>query len=188
MYAADYHETTPATVNRKSGFSWVFVLWQNKYFPEPVTTNATPVLLCPSQKPQTFNLSGNNFYGIIVPPGSSPWDLTFKLGNTVNSKDENLTTTTYASAATFLMGGDSCIDYGKASPLDFYQFYFFTPDTDSTGLFRAHARHERRGNFFFLDGHVQKLSSKQMVGNYGTVDGQGAFLPGAVDERPPILY
>ena len=188
LYATDFKETTPAVVNRKSGFSWVFVLWQNKYLPEPASTNTTPVVLCPSQKPQSFNLSGNNFYGIIVPPNSSPWDLTFKLGNTVTSKDENLTTMTYASAATFLMGGDSVIDFGPGDPQNFYQFYFFLPDTDSTGLFRAHVRHDRRGNFFFPDGHVQKLSKKQMVGNYGTVDGQGAFLPGAINERPPVLY
>jgi prepilin-type N-terminal cleavage/methylation domain-containing protein/prepilin-type processing-associated H-X9-DG protein len=189
MYASDYRETTPATVNRQSGFSYAFVLWQNRYFPQPVTTNAIPVLICPSQKPQGWlNFSGNNFYGIIVPPDSVPWNLTFKLGNTVNSIDENLTSTTYASAATFLMGGDSVIDYGRADPENFYQFYFFLPDTDSTGLYRAHVRHNLRGNFYFPDGHVQSLSKKQMVGNYGTVDGKGAFLDGAIDERPPLLY
>jgi prepilin-type N-terminal cleavage/methylation domain-containing protein/prepilin-type processing-associated H-X9-DG protein len=188
MYAADYKETTPATVNRKSGYSWVFVLWQNNYFPQPQDTNSTSVLLCPSQKPLTFDFSGNNFYGIIVPPDSSPWNLTFKLGGNVTSIDENLTTATYASAATFLMGGDSVIDYGLGDPTDFWQFYFFLPDTDSTGLYRAHVRHSKRGNFFFPDGHVEKLSKVQMIGNYGTVDGTGAFLAGAIDDRPPLLY
>ncbi len=192
MYTLDFNNSTPAVVNRKSGYSWVFVLFQNKYLPQPGEGSypngiggSRMVAYCPSQKPQEFNQSGNNFYGIRLPPNSVPWDLTFKITGRVDSIDENLTRAGYNSVSSFLMAGDTVTDFA-GQPDDMWQFYFFLPDSSSN--FKAHVRHNKRANFLFGDGHVQLLSKQQLVGNYPADDGTGMFVPEAINERPPKRY
>jgi prepilin-type N-terminal cleavage/methylation domain-containing protein/prepilin-type processing-associated H-X9-DG protein len=192
MYASDFADQTPAVVTRlrnapeqspDNGWSWIFLLWYYKYFPHS-GSNSQGVLACPSQKPISWNGSGQNFYGIRVPPDSGPWDLHYKLSGTVSARDEDGQTADMGPPGTFLMMGDTVLTL-DSSDEDRVQFYFFIADFDS--IYKMHVRHNKRGNFLFGDGHVEPLSKARLVGNYPSITPSNNIVAEAIDERPPHL-
>src|SRR5438876_488467 len=188
MYANDFKDQTPAVVTRHTGqpdngWSWCFLLWNDKYFP-PGSTNLQGVLSCPSEKPIYWDVSGNHFYGVRIAPDSGPWNLRYQLGGTVTSKDEDLQAANMGPPATFLMMGDT-VYAQKGSDEDRKQFYFFIPDFDN--YYRMHVRHNKRSNFLFGDGHVEGISKTRLVGNYPSITPSNSIVAGAVDDLPPQL-
>jgi prepilin-type processing-associated H-X9-DG protein/prepilin-type N-terminal cleavage/methylation domain-containing protein len=188
LYGNDFKDKTPAIVTRDikqpdNGLSWVYLLWANNYFP-PGATNSKGVLSCPTEKPVTWDDSGNHYYGFRVAPESTEWNMRYTLVGNVSSIDDNGTTATMGSPATFLMIGDSVIsEPGGGEDRD--QFYFFIPDSPT--IYKMHIRHNHRGNYLFGDGHVETLGKIQLIGKYPSITPSNAIDPGAIDDLPPQL-
>jgi muconate cycloisomerase len=74
-----------------------------------------------------------------------------------------------------------------------FQNYYWDTWTDPPGAREAvHLRHNRRGNFWFADGHVESLGRGELLGKYGTIDNDPAdvyrgFQVIDLDETPGSL-
>ena len=152
------------------------------------------IFLCPSHPPRGWNapLSLSTWgtehtwsYGMRGP--SSGWEgYSIADGNTVRQRVTNLD---YGPPSSFLYIADSILNFPFPDSGRHKQRYYFVPwfgnPIDNNAV---HIRHGDSGNFLFADGHVVPLSREDLVGNYGTVDGQFSFIDSAIDDLTPAKF
>ena len=166
IYAHDYAAKVMLDSFSGAPNTWGFLLSSN-------TDLRTPdAFVCPAYKPFKFEFkfdSWVNIYGIRLDPptnrtsgGSRTKRLFFKT-DCVPQPYEYLH---FADTTSQAQGGYTA-----------WQYYYFRV---SSQLRMVHARHARRANGWFLDGHVeacsqQRLESLGINGEYGTDAAQGYF-------------
>ena len=137
---------------------WPKMLYDDGIVETP-TVGASSIFVCPSGTPTVFDaLYGYaKTYGMRREQGNGP----FRIASSLIAS-YHLPSSSYGSPTEFLLLGDTM----KNDPVgSTEQKYYFNPH--EVGTAPVHLRHNKRGNFWFADGHVGTLIKSDLVGNYG---------------------
>lgn len=166
------------------------LLFDGKYLPTP-KPGGPSVLLCPTQKPQTWPSALDEIWQWGAHYGMR-WDdySPFRiLGNRVKTSGVGplaYPVRQWSPPVEFLFMGDTVWDDVTKIPFGQYRIQNYTFNT-TAGIpgdrVAVHLRHARHGNFLFGDGHVESLIKQQLLGRYGSPDGSVfGFTSNAIDE------
>ncbi|MCC7518544.1 MAG: prepilin-type N-terminal cleavage/methylation domain-containing protein [Verrucomicrobiae bacterium] len=189
MYANDYNGTGPFIYEYAPvDMHWMTRLITSGYVADPGTGQAN-LFLCPSQKPRSWTVAADRdfAYGMRLPDvasGLNPFAGAFTIAraSVITLDPPLLGTRDFGPPDGFLYIGDSVMNHPGAPSLDRRQRYYFRPYSAGAYADAVHLRHNRRGNFLFGDGHVASLSKQDLVGKYGDLSGNNAFIAEVVDE------
>lgn len=135
-----------------TGDHWAEILYSNDYCQTP-TGGQSSIFVCPSWAPKTFYSEGYT-YGIRRESSRSPFKITGASVTCVDGLD-------WGSPSKFLFVTDT---FSSATDQQRFEYYY-------AGTHMIHARHNKRANCQFADGHVDDLSKSELVGSHGTVTG-----------------
>jgi prepilin-type N-terminal cleavage/methylation domain-containing protein/prepilin-type processing-associated H-X9-DG protein len=162
IYAHDYGGKIMLDSFVGAPITWGFLLSSN------TELRAFDTFVCPAYKPFTF-VSWVNIYGIRL---DAPTNCTSGPGRT---KQLYFKTDCVPNPSEYLHLADTT-SQGQGGYAA-WQYYFFKL---SSPLRMVHARHSRRANAYFLDGHVEACSQQRLEalginGEYGTDAVQGYY-------------
>ena len=161
MYAHDFEGRTWLDATPAGSNTWAVLVYTNGYQP------VLDVFLCPSYRPFAFE-RWILTYGVRIDP---PTNYTARLG----LFGKALVIDQIESPADYMHLADTTSQGQIATAQQFYTFKAAGPPFK-----QVHARHNRRANGFFIDGHVesanqQRLDSLGIETEYGTDTAQGYF-------------
>ncbi len=197
LYASEFGGWSPDqydTFNPPYFNTWYLTLLRNGYASVPSPGSPT-IFLCPSNLPRNWTWTTNLYlpdvnqlwgYGIHATYGSPAATITlpnggyylpgYTIGQAVVQCPMLPNGDNYGPPSGFIMVGDTSGLQGYW--YEPYQYHYFIPYMTPEN--HVLLRHHGKGNFVFGDGHVAALSKSELVGNYGTVQGNDAFIDSAV--------
>lgn len=163
-YADDYNDFLPASQGNLFGdgkeYGWGYVLYRNKYMPQPQTDTFNTPMICPALITPNggWHVRGVQSYGLIN--GLSAWNC--------EEADTSMTNKVYYIRRAILqeaknrqipLGGDSSKRTNNQQQCTIIMTTSTTAFLASSSLPAFHTRHNGQSNAFFVGGHVSSLKS-----------------------------